>query len=509
MTRMIFSDEPIPPLSTGPAVEPWHILVVDDEPSVHDVTRLTLNRLELFGHKIELHSAFSAADARTLMGSDTLFCVAFIDVVMETPHAGLELVEWIRNDRKNGAIRLILRTGQAGTAPESEVIRNYDINDYKSKTELTAQGLATCVFNAVRGYKDITTIGNQLMAFRQLIDTSANLLKVDDLDEMANSALQGLLSILRLDSSALYLARRQASLFVEPIDTVLSCANASNQRVSTGLTALPEPIRARIEQAFSEKSSLAGKNDFIGYFVTGHDAAVVLLVEYPSDDSHFRAGLIELYASQLVLIFENLMRQDQLATNQKELMYIVGDAIEARSLETGSHVKRVALICEFFAERLKMPKEFIEAIKIAAPLHDIGKIAIPETILHKPGKFTPEEWAVMQTHSAAGAQILEKSNLPVAHLGARLARWHHENWDGSGYPDGLIGTAIPMEARIMAIADVFDALGSRRSYKEPWHNDAIMAFIVDQSGVKFDPDLVDVLRRDIDELVALRNQIPD
>jgi len=509
MTRMIFSDEPSLPSSKEPLVEPWHILIVDDEPSVHDVTRLTLNRLELFGHGIKLHSAFSAGEARTLLGSDTPFCVAFIDVVMETPHAGLELVEWIRNDSKNNAIRLILRTGQAGMAPESEVIRNYDINDYKSKTDLTAQGMATCVFNAVRGYKDITTIGNQLTAFRQLIDTSASLLKVDVLDDMANLALQGLLSILQLDSSALYLARRQESLFVEPVDTVISCGSAAQHRVDTGLEALPDAIRERIEQTFSDKSTVAGANDFIGHFVTGKDSAVVLLVEYTSDDSNFRAGLIELYASQLVLIFENLMRKNQLTTNQKELMYIVGDAIEARSLETGSHVKRVALICEFFAHQINMPKEFIEAIKIAAPLHDIGKIVIPETILHKPGKFTPEEWAIMQTHSAAGAKILEKSNLPVAQLGARLARWHHENWDGSGYPDGLVGTAIPMEARIMAIADVFDALGSKRSYKEPWHNDAIMAFIVEQSGIKFDPDLVEVLRLHIDDLVELRNQIPD
>jgi response regulator RpfG family c-di-GMP phosphodiesterase len=190
-------------------------------------------------------------------------------------------------------------------------------------------------------------------------------------------------------------------------------------------------------------------------------------------------------------------------------MYIVGDAIEARSLETGSHVKRVALICEFFAHQLALPREFIEAIKIAAPLHDIGKIAISEAILHKPGKFTSDEWAIMQTHAAIGGQILEQSKLPVACLGARLARWHHENWDGSGYPDGLVGDKIPMEARIMAMADVFDALGSQRSYKEPWHNEAILAYIVNQSGIKFDPDLVDILRLNIDELVLLRNQIPD
>lgn len=506
---MIFSADTLPALNNEPPCEPWQVLIVDDEPSVHDVTRLTLNRLKLFGQPVKLHSAFSAAEARYLLESDTQYCLAFVDVVMETPHAGLELVEWIRNDRKNSAIRLILRTGQAGMAPESDVIRSYDINDYKSKTELTAQGLATCVFNAVRGYKDITTVGCQLAAFRQLIDTSASLLKLDDLDMMASSALQGLLDILQLERSTLYLARRQHSLFAESIDTLLSCGNAAHLCVANDLEGLPEPVRTRIEQSFRDQSTVVGEHDFVGYFATGPDAAVVLWVEYPADESHFRAGLIELYASQLVLIFENLMRQNQLASNQKELMYLVGDAIEARSLETGSHVKRVALICEFFAHQLALPKEFIDAIKIAAPLHDIGKIAISDTILHKPGKFTSDEWAIMQTHATIGAQILAKSKLPVARLGARLARWHHENWDGSGYPDGLVGDKIPLEARIMAVADVFDALGSQRSYKEPWHNEAILAYIVNQSGIKFDPDLVDILRLNIDELVLLRNQVPD
>lgn len=512
MSDFLFSEEPAdqPRSHDAGHSDPWHILVVDDEPSVHDITRLTLARLEVFDQPIKLHSAFSGAEAKDMLkNSDVDFCMAFIDVVMETQHSGLELVDWIRNDLENTAIRLILRTGQAGTAPESEVIRQYDINDYRSKTELTAQSLSTCVFNAVRGYRDITTISRSLSAFRKLIDTSANLLKEDNLNEMASTAFKGLLNILNMESSSLYITRRQQNFLADYDEKVIACSGRYTQTEETGFESLPEHVRQKVEQAYETKSTLLSETDFAGYFSTGKDSGSVLYVEFNDDPTHFRANIVEIFATQAVLIFENLSRQLQLETSQKELMYIVGDAIEARSLETGSHVKRVALFCEFFARKLNQPEEFIAAIKIAAPLHDIGKIAIPETILHKPGKLTGPEWEIMKTHAAAGGTILERSNLPIARLGARLARWHHENWDGSGYPDGLTGTDIPIEARIMAIADVFDALGSKRSYKEPWPDEKILEFIREQSGQKFDPSMVKLMDKHSNELFELRNQFPD
>jgi len=510
MTDLLFNDEPVKPIQQKPKGDPWHILVVDDEPSVHDVTRLTLGRLEIFDRPLKLHSAFSAAEAREILEKgETSFCMAFVDVVMETEHAGLELVEWIREEMNDQDIRLVLRTGQAGMAPEHDVIRNYDINDYRSKTELTAQSMSTCVYNAVRGYRDITTIARSLSSFRKLIDTSATLLKEENLNHMASTAFKGLLSILNMESSSLYITRRQESLFAETEEKVISCTGKYADTKETGFEHLPDNILKTVEQAYKIKSTIVTDTDFAGYFSTGEGSGSVLYVQFDDDPTHFRANLVEVFATQAALIFENLSRRAELETSQKELMYIVGDAIEARSLETGSHVKRVAIFCEFFSKITEQPREFINAIKIAAPLHDIGKIAIPETILHKPGKLTPDEWEIMKSHAASGGTILEKSQLPIARLGSRLARWHHENWDGSGYPDGLEKEQIPIEARIMAISDVFDALGARRSYKEPWPDEKIREFILSESSKKFDPQLVMLFDKHFDELVELRNEFPD
>ncbi len=512
MTEFLFADqEPSPKPERPDDLEPWHILVVDDEPSVHDITKLTLGRMEVFEHSLELHSAFSAEEAKKkLLEEDTTYCMAFVDVVMETSSAGLDLVDWIRNELKNNEIRLILRTGQAGKAPESEVIRRYDINDYRTKTDLTSQSLSTCVFNAVRGYRDITTISRSLTAFRKLIDTSASLLKEDNLNRMASSAFKGLLSILNMESSSLYITRREHNFLDDESDEkVYACSGRYNNTREGDFETLPADVRNKIEQAYSTQSTIVTDLDFAGYFSTGRDSGSVLYVEFNDDPTHFRANIVEVFATQAILIFENLARQIQMESTQKELLYIVGDSIEARSLETGRHVKRVSLFCSYIAEQLNQSDEFVNAIRMAAPLHDVGKITIPDTILHKPGKLTGEEWDKMKTHAAAGGAILRRSALPIARLGARLAHWHHENWDGSGYPDGLKGEEIPLEAQIMGIADVFDALGSKRSYKEPWSDDKILAFIKEQSGTKFDPKLVDLLEEHFEQLVELRNQFPD
>lgn len=208
-------------------------------------------------------------------------------------------------------------------------------------------------------------------------------------------------------------------------------------------------------------------------------------------------------------MLESLVRQHQTQTTQKELLYIVGDAIEARSKETGSHVKRVAAMAEFIAIKAGLPNSLCDAIRIAAPLHDIGKTTIPDAILHKQGELTQDEFELIKTHAEKGGQLLDKSSMPIAKLGATMARFHHENYDGSGYPQGLKGDDIPLEARVVAIADVIDALGSVRSYKAPWSDDQIRQYVEQNAGIKFDPQLAKIATDHFCELVAIKHQISD
>lgn len=178
---------------------------------------------------------------------------------------------------------------------------------------------------------------------------------------------------------------------------------------------------------------------------------------------------------------------------------------ETRDPETGNHIRRTQEYVRALARKLQShPRfaEFLTATNIdlltkSAPLHDIGKVGIPDHILLKPGKLTPEEWTVMKTHAALGAEAIEQAERdaerPVAFLtlAKEIAHWHHERWDGSGYPDGLAGDAIPISARLMTLADVFDALINRRVYKEPFTFEDARQIIQEGRGKQFDPDVVD------------------
>ena len=177
---------------------------------------------------------------------------------------------------------------------------------------------------------------------------------------------------------------------------------------------------------------------------------------------------------------------------EREMLYRLAKAIEYRDLGTGIHLLRMSHYAEVIAEALGMPEDDIKTLTSAAPLHDIGKIGIPDAVLLKRGSLTDEEFAVMRRHPLIGYEILRDSQSRFVQMGALIALRHHERWDGSGYPDGLKGDAIPLPARIVALADVFDALTSERPYKRPWEPNEAFDYVKANRGTLFDPTCVDV-----------------
>ena len=189
-----------------------------------------------------------------------------------------------------------------------------------------------------------------------------------------------------------------------------------------------------------------------------------------------------------------------------ETIYRLSMASEYRDEDTGTHIKRMSSYCVAIARRLGLAESVIENILYAAPMHDLGKIGIPDLVLLKPGKLDPAEWEIMKQHTVIGAKILKGSDAEFINLGEIIARWHHEKWDGSGYPDSLKGIDIPIACRIAAIADVFDALTSRRPYKEPLSVEKSQAIIREGRGSHFDPDVVDAFFAVEDEILAIKKQ---
>jgi response regulator RpfG family c-di-GMP phosphodiesterase len=200
---------------------------------------------------------------------------------------------------------------------------------------------------------------------------------------------------------------------------------------------------------------------------------------------------------------------EELEATQREIVYKMGEIGETRSKETGNHVKRVAEYSKLLAELYGLSSKEAEILFTASPMHDIGKVGIPDAILNKPGALTPQEWKIMKTHSVIGYNILKNSKREVLKAAAIVAREHHEKWDGSGYPRKLKGEKIHIFGRITAIADVFDALGSDRCYKKAWKDEKIFQLLIEEKGKHFDPTLVDLFMNNVNEFKKIRDKYKD
>lgn len=194
---------------------------------------------------------------------------------------------------------------------------------------------------------------------------------------------------------------------------------------------------------------------------------------------------------------------------QKEIIYKLGEVGESRSQEPSKHVKRVAEYSRELALLAGMGKKNAELLCTASPMHDIGKVGIPDSILKKPGKLDADEWEIMKTHAKIGYKILKDSTKPVLRAAALVSYRHHEKWDGSGYPNGLAGEKIHIFGRITAIADVFDALGNNRVYAKAWELEKILEYFKEERGKHFDPNLVDLFLDNLDRFLDIRNRFKD
>lgn len=213
---------------------------------------------------------------------------------------------------------------------------------------------------------------------------------------------------------------------------------------------------------------------------------------------------LALYDQKRLLEQQVRERTAELENTRFEIIRRLGRAAEYKDNETGLHVVRMSHYARLLAKQAGLPEAFCELLYNAAPMHDIGKIGTPDAVLKKPGKLDEEEWLIMREHAAIGAEIIGEHSDPLLTMARTIALTHHERWDGSGYPNGLVGEAIPLEGRLVAIADVFDALTSVRPYKTAWTTAQAMGMLKQQSGSHFDPDLVGHFEAILPEVERIR-----
>lgn len=471
---------------------PWKLLVVDDEPDVRRLTVLNMRGFEFAGRGLEILEAGSAEEAKSVLVANPDIALALIDVVMETDDAGLNLVEYIRNELGNRVVRLMIRTGQPGAAPERYVIDHYDIDDYKDKTELTSQKLYTAVRSGLKGYRDLQVIELNRVGLSRILDVTPELydLHLDRLEEYFRGVLMQIIGICKLEHSGM----------ISTIDGLVATLEGKDIRIraSTGEMGCYPGDDVRINQIAVMCSDAVLTHEMPPGLRQG--AIVVPLkvkdevlgfVYLESGDELTRDDreLIQVMANQCAAALDNFRLHHSLAESYDEAIDMLAQVAEFKDSATGKHIRRIQEYTRRIALALGYPESEAAIYAKASRLHDIGKVGIPDNILRKPGKLTEEEFAVIKRHTRIGDAVLSRSvSLAVARL---VAKSHHERWDGGGYPDGLQGEDIPFAARLVAVADVFDALLSQRPYKEAWTADSAVSEIEAGKGRHFDPRIAD------------------
>ncbi|HOL64025.1 MAG TPA: DUF3369 domain-containing protein [Accumulibacter sp.] len=492
-----------------PRLEPWKLLVVDDEPDVRRLTVLNLHGFEFASRPLEIIEAASAREARIKLREHRDIAMALIDVVMESDDAGLKLVEYIRENLGNRLIRLIIRTGQPGVAPERYVIDNFDIDDYKDKTELTAQNLYTTVRAGIKSYRDLQTIELNRLGLTRILDVTPELYNLhrDRLEEYFRGVLMQIIGICNLEHSGI----------ISTIDGLVATMEGDDIRIRAGTGDFRTGAESEFRrQQISELCSRVVLNQEHPKELR-HNAMVVPLrikeevlgfvylesrVELTAEDRE----LIQVMANQCAAALDNFRLHHSLEQSYDEAIDMLGHVAEFKDSATGRHIHRIQEYTRRLALALGCPEGEAELYAKASRLHDVGKVGIPDNLLRKTGPLNREEYNAMQRHTRIGDAVLSRSvSLGVARV---IARSHHEHWDGSGYPNGLHGVEIPFAARVVAVADVFDALVSRRPYKEPWHPERAAAEIEANSGTHFDPQVVKAFmqlfrQHELDDLIAL------
>ena len=319
------ADDDIVQLIDDPGDEPsaadsprWKVAVIDDEPAVHDGTRFALSDYRLNGQSLEILSAYSAAEGRQLMRNHPDVAVVLLDVIMESDTAGLDLVEFIRKDLKNDTVRIILRTGQPGQAPERRVIVDYDINDYKAKTELTADKLFTAMTAALRSHQQLQRMIETRRGLEIIIEAASTLFDFKSMQRLAEGVLTQIASLLNVDCAGILVLREPQN--AHESFSVLAGSGCYSRFIGTDVSKIIEhDLRHLVEEAFTRRRHEFSSRRSVLYIKTVSEREVVVVLEAARHLSETDRALVEIFCSRLSIAFDNVILYEQLQRSNLNL----------------------------------------------------------------------------------------------------------------------------------------------------------------------------------------------
>lgn len=454
--------------------EKFKILVVDDSELFHKLIDGIFSEIDILGKKVEIESCYSYKEFLEYYVPDK-YAIVITDLVMEENDSGIKVINHIRHELNDSKTRIVLMTANPEKVPRDLLIRDFDVNAYFEKNDIREFNFRLTVQSLLKAYDDIATLERTLYGLEHISNASKKL----DLHELMIELFFQIRS---------YLKFRKSSEEVE------------GEIFLNGKKIFPPHIMV--------KSKYSGKTHNYVFEKEINGEIVKIKIKTKSaleetEKNYIKALLVGLKS----LYFPGKI--DTMSEIESEMVFRIANMINIRSGETGSHVNRVSKISYILAIDYGFSEKEAEYIKNGAVLHDAGKVGIPDEILNKPGKLTDEEFSIMKEHTLLGFEILKNSRLDVFNYAALIALQHHERWDGNGYPYNLSHEEIADEARIVEVADVFEALTHDRCYRPAWPVEKAVEYIVDMSGKQFDPRVVEIFKRRVNDIVNILTNNPD
>lgn len=484
--------------------KPWKVMIVDDDPAVHQVTRMVMSGFSFDDRPVRFLSAYSGREAKDMIAEEDDVALVLLDVVMEEDDAGLEVARYIRQELHNNVTRIVLRTGQPGQAPEDDVIRNYDINDYKDKTELTKTKLVTLFYSALRSYRDISMINESRGGLSRVIQAINSVHDPDSMKQFASAILEQILNLLGLQGDAVFC--HSLSTFSDAGNNsfkVMAATGELNELLDDDFSVVDPRIAAAFGEAMEMRRGHYGEDYFIGFYQTARGSESLLYVRAEREIPLADRQLLEMYADNVANVYDGLLLTEKSRQSQKSLLHLLSGAINTRSVNPVDHVRKVGDLSAMLAAESGLNAFEVELIRMAAPLHDAGNVVLADGVLLHQGVYSEGERQQMQQHAGAGAALLVQSDDQVMQLASIIARQHHENWDGKGYPDGIQGNDIHIAGRITAIADTLDALCRDRPDRIGVSVQDALEQVRSLSGQRFDPALIEILMANQDQVIEI------
>ncbi|QWR77820.1 response regulator [Candidatus Magnetomonas plexicatena] len=500
--QIVFADEKQP----QSVKKQWKVMIVDDEEDIHKVTKLALGKLNFQNKKLNFLSAYSAEEAKKLIAENPDMSVILLDVVMESDDSGLQLVKYIRDELKNKFVRIILRTGQPGQAPEENVIIDYDINDYKTKEELTDKKLFTTLISSLRAYTDIRVIESNRKGLEKIIEAAASLSNVDSVKILVNGMLSQLISILRLERDSIFgqtvgfLSDKTNGDFL-----ILSGTGAYETSAGKKVKEVIDPtVLKNLDIACQEQKSLFFDNHCIVFFQNNKYLNSFLYLEgFTAFDNHDKE-LIEHFCANVSNALEKALLQERIETVKSLAINSILKLTECICTNDCGHIHRTGKTAGLLAGALMAKGKlygtddptFPQQLEIAATVyHDIGRLCNLEDDILNLNKLDEHKRRDISEYLFIVNEVIERAleinSNKYLYMAMDIIRHKFTRFDGTGYPENLSGEEIPLSARIAYVSDFYDCLiGEKVGAMD---SKSALLSIKKLSGSVFDPDIVSCL----------------